>query len=105
MNKSVKKIVESLVITTVTLVMGFIITSISFNLFDNLNNNQMKVLFAIDVICLIAVGSFFFVLSETKNAKKKRKQSFEKRHRERIEQKHKQFNEIECIINNSNFAA
>ena len=46
MKKTGKKLIQSLVIWVVTLAAGFLITYVSFNLFDNLTANQLKLLFA-----------------------------------------------------------
>lgn len=105
MNKTVKKIISSVAISAVTLITGFIVTMVSFNLFDTLTTNQMRILFTIDFVCLIAVGGIFLYISESKNAKRKRRQSFEKRQKERIEKNEREINEINEIISKSRYAA
>lgn len=105
MNKTVKKIISSVAISAVTLLVGFIVTMASFNLFDVLTTNQMRILFTVDFICLIAVGGIFLYISENKSAKRKRRQEFEKRQRERIEQNKKEMAKINEIISNSGYAA
>ena len=50
MKKTLKKLFKSILITTVTLLSGFGITSISFNLFGTLTSNEMKLFLAIDVL-------------------------------------------------------
>ncbi|MGN1202724.1 MAG: hypothetical protein ACI4RF_05460, partial [Eubacterium sp.] len=81
------------------------ITMISFNLFDSLSANQMKVLFAIDVLSLAAIATGVWYFFESKKAKARRRNALEKRHYERIEQIKKQTNEINNVVNYSNFAA
>lgn len=74
MKKSLKQFVSGLVICIATLLFGFAITALSFNLFETLTSNQMKVLFAVDIICLIMAGGLAFFLSETKKEKKEQAQ-------------------------------
>ncbi|MDD6728926.1 MAG: hypothetical protein PUE08_06895 [Eubacteriales bacterium] len=105
MNKSVKKIITSIIISAVTLAVGFGITMVSFNLFDSLTANQMKVLFTIDMLCLIGVGAVFFFLSESKEAKKRKERELQKRRRQRAEQFEENMMQINSIISNSNYAA
>lgn len=105
MNKSVKKIIKSIVISMATLIAGFALTMISFNLFDSLTANQMKLLFGIDIICLVSVGGIFLFLSENRQAKKKSKARFEKRHSKRIERHEAEMKNLSDIISNSHFAA
>lgn len=105
MNKTVKKIISSITISAVTLLVGFTLTMVSFNLFDALTTNQMRILFTIDFVCLIAVGGIFLYISESKSAKRKRRQGFEKRQRERIERNEKEMAQINEIITNSGYAA
>lgn len=105
MNKTVKKIISSVVISAVTILIGFGVTMVSFNLFDTLSTNQMRILFTIDFVCLIAVGGIFLFLTESRNAKRKRRESFEKRQRERIERNEREMSQINEIISNSRYAA
>lgn len=105
MNKTVKKLISSVAISAVTLSVGFIVTMVSFNLFDALTTNQMRILFTVDFVCLIAVGGTFLYISESKSAKRKRRQCFEKRQRERIEENEKEMAQINEIITNSGYAA
>ena len=105
MKKTVKKIITGILITTITLAAGFGITMLSFNLFDNLTDNQMKILFAIDVfsLCVSALGVMYFF--ESKKYKEQKRKAFEKRRLERIEERDAQLRELSEIINCSNFAA
>ncbi len=105
MNKTVKKLISSVAISAVTLSVGFIVTMVSFNLFDALTTNQMRILFTVDFVCLIAVGGIFLYISESKSAKRKRRQGFEKRQMERIEENEKEMAQINEIITNSGYAA
>lgn len=105
MKKSVKKIISGFIITAVTLIAGFGITMVSFNLFDTLTANQMKILFAIDVLSLAAAASGVWYFFESKKAEKNRKKAFEKRHNERMEQREKELKEINNLISYSDFAA
>ena len=105
MKKTGKKLIQSLEIWVVTLAAGFLITYVSFNLFDNLTANQLKLLFAADIIMLSAIGAAAWFFSESKKAKKRKEAAFEKRHNERIVRQCKELGEINSIISRSNFAA
>lgn len=105
MKKTVKQIISGLIITAVTLIAGFGITFLSFNLFDTLSSNQMKVLFAIDILSLSAAAAGVWYFFESKKANARRKKAFEERHKKRIEQREKEMKEINSIVNFSNFAA
>ncbi len=105
MNKTVKKIISSIAISVLTVLIGFGVTLVTFNLFDSLTTNQMRILFTLDFVCLIAVGGIFLYLSENKNVKKKKRQSFEKRQKERAEKNERETEEINKIMSNSGYAA
>ncbi len=105
MKKTVKQIISALVISGVTLAAGFAITGISFNLFDNLTSNQMKVLFAIDILSLAVIATSVWYFFEMKRIKARRKRLLEKRHKKRIEQFENDLKEINKLIDFSNFAA
>ena len=72
MKKTLKKLFKSILITTVTLLSGFGITSISFNLFGTLTANEMKLFLAIDVIILVFVGGVFYYIDEKQSKRKKK---------------------------------
>lgn len=105
MKKSVIKLITGIIIIAITLAAGFGITMLSFNLFENLTDNQMKILFAIDVsaLSLSALGVMYFF--ESKKHKEQKRKAFEKRRNERIEHRDAQLRELNNIINCSNFAA
>ncbi len=105
MKKTVKQIISTLVISGVTLAAGFAITGISFNLFDDLTPNQMKVLFAVDVLSLAVIAVSVWYFFESKRIKARRKKELEKRHQQRIIQRENEMREINKLINFSNFAA
>ena len=66
MKKSVQKLFKGLLITTVTLLCGFGICAIFFNLFGTLTANEMKIFVALDVIILLTVGGIFYYIDEKK---------------------------------------
>ncbi len=105
MKKSVKKLVWSFLITTATLIAGFAITFISFRLFDQLTANQMKILFAADILVLAAAATGVWYFYESKKAKKRRRKAFEKRHNERVAERKREIEEINKIISRTNIAA
>lgn len=99
MKKSVKQLILSIVISGVTLAAGFIITAVSFNLFDALTPNQMKILFAADVLSLSAIATGVWYFFDSKKARAKRKKEMKKRHSERIRNYEKEMAEISELIN------
>lgn len=105
MKKNTKKLLTGTLISLVTLGAGFLITLISFNLFDTLNANQMKILFAIDVVCLIASGAGAYLHFESKRAKKMKESEFQKRHFQRMSRQCREYKGIEKYLNISDTAA
>lgn len=78
MKKSVQKLFKGLLITTVTLLCGFGICAIFFNLFGTLTANEMKIFVALDVIILLTVGGIFYCIDEKKAKNKIKEKKFEK---------------------------
>lgn len=108
MKNSVKKLFKGLLITTVTLLSGFGITAISFNLFGTLTANEMKIFFAVDVIILFTVGTVFFLIDESNKKKKRKQKEFEKRHAQRVERCFREYNGIDMVkvvANSNDYAA
>lgn len=105
MKNSTKKFLSGLAITVVTMATGFVITAISFNLFETLTTNQLRLVFAVDVIILLAIGTISWFIYENKKLKDKRKKEIELRHNKRIKEINKQNKEIINIINRTNIAA
>lgn len=103
MNKKV--ILKSVIIFLTTLFVGFGITAFSFNLFHDLTQNQMRLLFALDVISLIAIGGGVMYFFESKKAKKRREQELQERHNKRVELRKAQYKDIDVIIAKNKFAA
>lgn len=105
MKNTVKKIFTSVIISTATLLAGLLITMVSFRLFGNLSTNEMRLLFAIDIISLVTAGAGFLIFQENKSCKRKKEEAYQSRRNERIAQLDREMNEIERIINHSDFAA
>lgn len=105
MKNSAKKFLSGLAITAITMATGFIITAISFNLFETLTQNQMRLVFAIDVIILLVIGTISWFIYENKQLKEKRKKETELRHIKRVREINKQNQEIINIISRTNIAA
>lgn len=105
MNKGIKNFIKATLIFTVTLAVGFGITAISFNLFESLSRNQMRLLFAFDVITLLAIGSIVWLYFENKAVKKKKEQELKERHNRRIEAREREMRDIEIITAKNKFAA
>ena len=84
MKKSVQKLFKGLLIATVTLLCGFGICAIFFNLFGTLTANEMKIFVALDVIILLTVGGIFYCIDEKKAKNKIKEKEFEKRHNEEL---------------------
>lgn len=91
MKKTLKKLFKSILITTVTLLSGFGITSISFNLFGTLTSNEMKLFLAIDIIILVFVGGVFYYIDEKQSKRKKKEMEFQKRHLQRVEESFREY--------------
>lgn len=105
MNKNFKKIFEGILIFTATLTAGFLITVFSFNLFDELTRNQLRILFAADISALFAISSAVCFSVNSKKQRLKRKNEFEKRHNERIKKRNAEMTEINIITAKNQFAA
>lgn len=105
MNKKTRQLIEGTAIFISTLAVGFILTVLSFKLFDSLSQNQMRVLFTVDFTLLIAAAGGVMFYFESEKNKKKRKKEFEKRHNKRIEKRTAQLKDIEAILSDRNFAA
>lgn len=105
MKKTFKKFITALTIFTVTLIAGFAITGISFNLFESLTSNQMKIIFSVDILSLAIIAISVWYFFESRKIKEQRKKELEKRHQKRIIQRENELSEINKIINFSNFAA
>lgn len=105
MKNSVKKIFKSIAISVVTLVVGFGITAISFNLFDNLSRNELRVLFAVDFIILFAIGGITLWSSERKATRLKKERELAKRHEARVIERAVSFAEINSLLDSFNNAA
>ena len=103
MNK--KQILKAVIIFISTLVIGFVVTAISFNLFDNLTQNQLRLLFALDIISLLAMGSGVWFFFESKRNKKMRELELKERHRQRVELRNAEYKDIDIIIAKNKFAA
>lgn len=97
MKKSVRKLFKGLLITTVTLLCGFGICAIFFNLFGTLTANEMKIFVALDVIILLTVGGIFYCIDEKKAKKKIKEKEFEKRHNERVEKAFRKFDGLDMV--------
>lgn len=105
MKRQIKNFIKAVLISISSLMAGIAITAVSFNLFDSLTNNQMKLLFALDVICLAVLGTIIYFIVESKKVRDRRKKEFEKRHNSRIAQRNDQMRDIFKIINQTDFAA
>lgn len=105
MKKVLKQIIEEISICAVTLIVGGIISGVTFNLFDTLTRTQLRVLFAIDIISLLVIGTIALLIYEAKQSKKEREARFRERHEKRVESEEKRMQGINEIISLSNYAA
>lgn len=105
MKKKTNKIITGILISTITLLIGYAVTKLSFNIFGELSTNQMRAVFAADLFALTAVGTFAYFFYENKKLKEKRKREVEKRRLSRIEKSNKEMSEINRIIFQSNKVA
>ena len=97
MKKSIKKLFKGLLITTITLLCGFGICTLSFNLFGTLTTNEMKIFVALDVITLISVGGIFYYVDEKKAKNKMKEKEFEKRHMKRVEKAFREYDGLDMV--------
>ena len=105
MNTKSKKIIKGLLIFSATLLSGFAITALSFKLFDVLTQNQMRILFAADVVFICVIGAAVWFIFESSRLKKKKQKLFEQRHNERVRAKNAQMKDIDIIIAKNKYAA
>lgn len=105
MKEKTKKFITGIIIFISTLVTGFSITAISFRLFDSLTNNQMRILFAADVIMLLIIGTIAWFIYESKVNCNRKDREFEQRHNDRVKRNIEYSKELATILDYSNFAA
>ena len=60
-----------------------------FHLFSNLTGIQMRIIFIAEIIIYFAIFSAFFIIKEQKESNRKRKQKYQKKHSERIQERNK----------------
>lgn len=104
MKKQLNKIFKSAIIFIVTLGTGFAVTAVSFNLFDNLSQNQMRLMFAIDIILLLAIAGGAYLLFESKRKRQKRDEALRQRHNRRVKERNELLNSI-ILDSDNKFAA
>lgn len=105
MRKSLKQVLTGIIIFAVTAATGFIITTVSFNLFDTMSQNQMKIIFAVDVVILLFVGTISWFICESASSNKKSRKKYIKNRQKQLDELKKQNEEILNLINCTNFAA
>ncbi len=98
MNRKVKKIIKGIAIFIVTLTIGFMVTGISFNLFDELTRNQMRLLFASDIMILLAIGGIAWHMASSAKQKAKRARELKRRHDKRVEKMQQEISGLNIII-------
>ncbi len=105
MKKSFKNTLTGIIIFAVTIILGFSISYIIFDLADTLSRIQLRILLSADIITLTAIGSACWFLYESRLAKKEKEAQFKKRHSKRVERINAQTNEAKNILSTVNFAA
>ncbi|MCD7796462.1 MAG: hypothetical protein LUG95_02240 [Clostridiales bacterium] len=103
--KSIKTAIEYTAIAAITLAAGLVTAAISFNLFDNLTQNQMRMLFALDIICLVAGGRIFFFLDERRTKRKKAYNKQRKMQNKKIAKSRVSAKNDENIFSSTHYAA
>lgn len=91
-----KNFVKGLILSVVSLVMGFVAIGVPFRIFDFLSEDGMRILFAVEIGIYLAIGGVFLIVQD--NKKKQRARDI-KRHEER------QLKVKECVDNWYNIAA
>lgn len=87
---------KGLLLSVVSLVVGFVAIGVPFKIFDFLSADGMRILFAVEVAIYLLIGAVFLTIQEKK--KKQREQEM-KRHEKR------QLKVKECVDNWYNIAA
>lgn len=105
MNKSVKKIISSIIIFAVTLGVGFALTMLSFNIFGAVSVNEMRILFCIDIAILAIIGAVAYLIYDSKQAQKRKDALLKERHNQRVRKRNSEIQSLSGIISQSNFAA
>lgn len=88
------KIFKGIFISAVTLVFGFAATMLTFKLFGELTQNEMRILLAADALAVFVSGCVILGLCDSKARKAKKQKEFEARHAKRVE---KAFRELDGI--------
>lgn len=105
MRNNKKQIITGIIIFLVTLIAGFSITAISFNLFEVLTRNQMRALFAFDIISLLMVGACVLLFTQSRKSRQVKEKRLVENHNKRVERRNNELREIEIIIAKNKFAA
>lgn len=95
MNNLFSKIIKSIIIATVTLLCGFGITALTFNLSDTVSTNELRILFVADFLLLCVIGGAYFYAFESKSKKQKKKNEFKQRHDKRVMDNFRQYNGLD----------
>ncbi|MDE5670512.1 MAG: hypothetical protein K2I14_03490 [Eubacterium sp.] len=98
-----KKFFSNAIISIAAIIVGYGAMTLPFHLFSNLTGIQMRIIFIAEILIYFAVFSAFFLIKENKENRRKKEQSFQKRHNERMSKRNKAVKGIR--INNYDLAA
>lgn len=74
MKNSLKQIIKQVVVSLLTLIVGFISMTIPFNLLNTLPSNIMQIIFISEIILYAILFSLFFIIKEKHEKEKIKKQ-------------------------------
>ena len=98
-----KKALNVLIISALTIAIGFISMALPFHLIDNLTQFQMRVLLAGEIAVYICIFSAYFGGKEAKAQRRIRESRMKEQHEERIARRNEELKGI--TINNYDLAA
>ena len=74
MKNSLKQIIKQVVVSLLTLIVGFISMTIPFNLLNTLPSNIMQIIFISEIVLYAIIFSLFFMIKEKTEKAKAEKQ-------------------------------
>jgi hypothetical protein len=98
MKKKIQSALRSFALFAVTLTSGFALTLGSFNLFESLSRNQMRLLFVADIAIILSVGAAVHFFTESRRARVKKENELRNRHEARVRIHNSQYDEVNKII-------
>lgn len=81
MKNNIKKLIYGILLSVLSLGVGFFALAVPFQLFNELSNFGIKLLFVCEIVAYIIIGLVFLVVKDKNNQKraKKRKKQLERK--------------------------